>query len=240
MHENKKSFLTIAFLLILLISIAYMSISPAVHASVITNQQKATDILANVVGFNMNSYTQNLVSEIDNSLQPIPLPPTTLSSTSTAAVQVSSLLRDDVTFNLTSTQSNLRARCTFVNGRLNQISIHNEVGSPSVNQPTTNLVTMTQGFLQRYQSFTGNSLYGSLSSMLNNINLQTNQTVKSENAILQATVFGNQTENDFVWTYVDNNGNPAPMKDIVLSYRNGFLESFLDNSQLYQTNGVPT
>ena len=42
-----------------------------------------------------------------------------------------------------------------------------------------------------------------------------------------------------VWSYVDNNGVPALMKDVVLSTRNGHLESFLDNSQLYTINGTP-
>jgi hypothetical protein len=239
--SKQKMILYTSIFVLILSSSAYVSLLPTAHAAEITTAQKATDLLGSVVGFDMNSYSTQLISDTSKSTQPIPVPPTTLSLVNASSPSpISSLPRDDVIFNLTNAQSSVRARCSFINGKLNQISIYNSVGLPILNQPATNTAAMAQGFLQRYQSYTGNLLYGSLSSMLSNVTLQTNQTVRSGNAMLRATVFGNQTENDLVWTFVDNNGNPAPMKDIVLSYRNGFLESFLDNWQFYQTAGVPT
>jgi hypothetical protein len=240
--ENKRKLIFImVFVMILLSSSTYAVLMPSAHASTIKSYQtQATSILSNVVELSMDAYPQQVISERNSANNPAPLPPTTLSTTNPSSALVSSLPRDEVIFNLTATQSRMRARCSFVNGKLNQISLYNDVGSPVLKQPTTNTLVMAQGFLERYQSFTGNSLYGSLSSMLNNTTLQTNVTKTAGNVMLQATVFDNQTENDLVWSYVDNNGNPAPMKDIVLSYRNGYLESFLDNWQLYQTVGVPT
>ena len=42
-----------------------------------------------------------------------------------------------------------------------------------------------------------------------------------------------------MWAYVDDNGVPANMKNVVLSFYNGRLESFVDNWQLYQIGGMP-
>ncbi len=239
MTKKPKRLLLIAVLLAGLMISVGITLSPMAHAAVTTNSQQAIGILGNVVGFDMNVYTASLVSDSNNAAHPVPTPPTTINLPATTT-PISSLSQDDLIFNLTSAHSSARARVTFIEGSLNQMSLDNYVGSPSLNQPATNTLVMAQGFLQRYQSYTSNSFYGSLSSMINNVPPNTNMTEITGNIKLQVSIFGNQNEQDLVWTYVDNNGNPAPMKDVVLTYYNGYLESFLDNWQIYQTAGVPT
>ena len=224
--KTTKNFFVVIALLILMSSIAYMALSPPAHAAVITNSQKTTNILGNIVGLNMNSYTTELTSDVNTATNPAPVPTATLG-----------LPQETVMYNLTGTQGSLRASCSFINGNLNQIYLSNYVGSPSLSQTTTNTLDMAQGFLQRYQSYTGNQLYSSLSSMLTGIAINTNTTETAGNIKLQVSNFGN--EQDLIWTYVDNNGIPALSKDVVLTYNNGLLESFLDNWQLYQIGGVP-
>ena len=236
--KPKRLFLIAVLLAGLMISVG-VTLSPMAHAAVTTNSQQAIGILGNVVGFDMNVYTASLVSDSNNAAHPVPTPPTTINLPATTT-PISSLSQDDLIFNLTSAHSNARARVTFIDGSLNQISLGNYVGSPALNQPATNTLVMAQGFLQRYQSYTSNSFYGSLSSMINNVSPNTNATETTGNIKLQVSIFGNQNEQDLVWTYVDNNDTPAPMKDVVLTYYNGYLESFLDNWQIYQTVGVPT
>jgi hypothetical protein len=232
-HGNKH-FLAVIIVLTLLSSIAYTALSPTAKASEVSSQ-RTTEILRTSVGLNMNAYTENLLPA-----RTIPTPSTTVNlQPDSEPTPTSSFPKDDVTLSLTNAQSSVITRSSFINGRLNKLSL-SYVGSPSFNQPATNDIAMAQGFLQRYQSFTGNSLYRSLSSMLDNIDPEKNVTKNAENIKLQVSIFGDQTEKDLIWTYVDKNGNPAPMKDVVLTYRNGNLESFLDNWELYQIAGVPT
>jgi hypothetical protein len=223
---SEKRILVLAVLLsVLLVYNACASSLPTAHAQVITettNTQWAMDLLSNVVGINTNAYAVNLTSH------------------TTTATAVSSLAQDNVIFNLTANNNSMQARFTFINGNLNLLYLSNGVGSSSINQPTANALVSAQGFLQRYQSYTDNQLFGSLSSMLNNVAPNTNKTETVGNVKLQASVLANQAEQDLIWTYVDNNGVPALMKDVVLSYHDGQLESFLDNWQLYTIEGVPS
>lgn len=223
--SKKKILAIIVFLSVLLVYNGYMASSPIAHAQVITettDSQKAIDLLSNVVGINTNAYAP------------------TLASHTTMATQLSSLTQDNVIFNLTTNHSSMQASFTFINGNLNMLYLSNGAGSSSINQPTANALVSARGFLQRYQSYTGNQLYGSLGSMLSNVAPNTNRTETVGNINLQASVLANQTEQDLIWTYVDNNGVPALMKDVVLSYHNGQLESFLDNWHVYTIGGVPT
>ena len=227
--SKQKLLATTVLLAILIISSTSASLMPSAHAQEVTSSQQATDILGNVVGLNMNAYTANLTSDVNTAANPGAVPTPNLG-----------LPKETLTYNLTGSQNSLTASVSFINGNLNMIYLSNYVGSPSLNKPTTNTLSMAQGFLQSYQEYTGNQFYGSLSSMLKGIALNTNTTETTGNVKLQASVFGNQTEQDLIWTYVDNNGVPALMKDVVLTYINGHLESFLDNWQFYQIAGVST
>jgi hypothetical protein len=165
---------------------------------------------------------------------------TNLTSHTSRATAISGLTQDNLIFNLITNQSSMQATFKFTNGNLNMLYLGNRADSVSLNQPTTNALVSAQEFLQRYQNYTGNQFYGSLGSMLRNIPPNTNGTTTYGNVKLQTSVLANQTEQDMVWTYMDNNGVPALMKDITLSYHNGQLESFLDNWQLYTIEGAPT
>jgi hypothetical protein len=240
---SKQKFVVIQVLFaVFLISVIYTSVMPVTHAATVTSaQDKAISILSNVVGLDMDDYTAQLTCDSSEATNPIPTPPTTLSLVTTSnPTPTLSLPQDTVIFNLTAAKSNLRAKFSFINGKLNQISLGNYIGSPVLSQPTANPLATAQDFLQRYQSYTGNSLYGTLGAMLSTIPLNSNATQQAEDVRLKVSVFENQSENHFIWTYIDKDGNPAPMKDIVIKLVNGRLESFLDNWQLYRTSGVPT
>lgn len=76
--KTTKNFFVVIALLILMSSIAYMALSPPAHAAVITNSQKTTNILGNIVGLNMNSYTTELTSDVNTATNPAPVPTATL------------------------------------------------------------------------------------------------------------------------------------------------------------------
>jgi len=179
-------------------------------------------MLSDVIGFNTNAYTLSLNSE------------------KSVIQSANGLPQEVLTYDLKGSLGTVRVRYSFVNNVLNQVYLSDYGGLQSLSQPKTSTVEMAKGFLQRYETFTGNPLYGSLQSTLDKVEPNTNSTQTIGNTRLQASAFGDQTEQDLVWTYVDSNGIPALSKNVVLTYRNGQLESFLDNWQLYTIKGAPT
>jgi hypothetical protein len=201
--------------------------APLAQTSGLTNNQRAVEFLGDVVGLNMTVYKTDLTQDSNAATNSgLPMPENNVN-----------LPKEILMYNLTGAQGSLRASVSFMNGSLNQIYLSDYVGVPSLNSPATNTPDMAQGFMQRYENYTGNQFYGTLSSMLNGVTLSTNLTKTVGNAKLQITATGN--EQDLMWAYVDDNGVPANMKNVVLSFYNGRLESFVDNWQLYQIGGMP-
>ena len=218
-NNSTRKLLTAIFLTVLLISSAYAAFTPNVHAAEVTTKEKGLSILNVVVGLNTSAYTAYLNSDVNATTLGLP--------------------QEDTNFNLISAQGSLRARVVFANNSLRLIYISDYVGSPSFTQPATNAVDMAKGFLERYQRYTGDSVYSQLNSMLDGVVVNTNVTKIAGNVKLEATIVGDQDEENFVWTFVDENGVPALSKNMVLSYHHGLLQSFLDNWQFYKIAGVP-
>jgi hypothetical protein len=84
----------------------------------------------------------------------------------------------------------LRATCAFVYGKLQQIFLADYSGTISYNQPTASVLNMAKGFLERYQSYTGNSFYGKLRSMLDNVTVVQALTETSGNVMLKISPTG--------------------------------------------------
>jgi hypothetical protein len=95
---------------------------------------------------------------------------------------------------------------------------------------------MAKDFLNNYQTFTGNSFYGTLSQTLNGITGDGSVTKSDGNMTLKVQN-SDQTTVDYVWTYTDANGINAQNKKVILSYYNGQLNCFLDNWNLYNIVG---
>ncbi|HDQ06395.1 MAG TPA: hypothetical protein ENN36_06720 [Candidatus Bathyarchaeota archaeon] len=94
---------------------------------------------------------------------------------------------------------------------------------------------MSKRFFSKYQSYSGNSLYVELSSMLDKINADKNLTETSVNLKLEVTNAGDDTS--FKWTYISN-GIEAPSKFVALGYKNGFLNYFVDSWDIYKIGGT--
>ncbi len=216
--SEKKMFITI-LVSAFLISSTYALLIPCVHAAEPTTAEKSLEILASVADFDMTEYTPRLTAQDQNSHLTLP--------------------QEETDFTLTSSQGKLRARLSFTNGHLRKIYVSDVSGELSLNQPTADVVGSAEGFLERYQSYTGASLYGELKAMLGSVTTDKNVTKTDKNVQLEVSVIG-EVLVDFKWTYVDANGVPAPAKNVILSYRDGVLKCFLDNWQLYQVAGVPS
>jgi hypothetical protein len=210
---SKQKILPItALLIILFITSTYAAFLPSVSAKEVTNKQKGQTILNNVVSIDLAKYSTT-ASEFPQDLY------------------LGVALQENIRYNLQSNTSKLEIIDTFTNGNLRTMCVLNHTGSPF----TTNLVTapldMAKYFLSSYQSYSGDSLYGNLGSMLNNVDANKNLTTINGNTQLDVTTSSGSTT--FRWTYTYG-GVKAPVKCVALSYSDGFLDYFVDNWNLYK------
>lgn len=188
----------------------YLSIR---HVAAQTYEQRAIAVVNDVVGLNVSAYTAS------------------------ANAANRSLSEEDVDIRLWSSLSSLRVKVEFYNDKLRQIYISDYNGAPIFNQPTDSIYSMTKGFLERYQNYTGNPFYGELKSMLDNETGEENVTKIVGNVEFKLSKKGNMAT--YMWTYVDENGVRAVTKNFFVSYFNGQLESFMDNWQFFTIGGKP-
>jgi hypothetical protein len=217
-HVKKHFLLSTLLFSLLLISCLYSSLVTPVYAAEPTAPEKAMVVLNDVVGLNVTAYTVHLNAHRDTEFWGLP--------------------QEEADFSFTSNQGKVRMRCSFVNNRLRQIYTSDYNGSLSLKQPTFKTLDMAKGFLERYQNYSGDSFYGKLRSMLDTVSTNENITQTIGNVELEVSVL-NEAIVNFIWTYKSENGISAPLKNVVLSYENGLLKSFLDNWQLYEIAGEP-
>jgi hypothetical protein len=148
------------------------------------------------------------------------------------------MLRQTVELTLTG-EDNLRVSCSFVDERLQQIFVADRGAEKTVLAKADSAVDAAKDFMQRYQTYTKDSFYGNLNSMLNTVNAGENVSKVTGNVKLDVNLRG-QDCLDFVWTYVDAGGVEAPAKNVILTYEYGDLKCFVDNWQLYTVAGTPT
>lgn len=214
-----KKILVITTLLILLSSTIYATLTPNAYAAEASAQQKAITILNDVVDLETDTYVVNLNKEI--------------TSTHEGCHQ------NEVNFNLNSSKGSLRVMCTFIDNKLRQIYLNDYTGKLALNQPITNTVDKAKDFLQRYQTYTTDSFYGELKATLSDVAINKNATKTVGNIKLEISVLGDQTHQDLIWTYVDENGIQAKLKNVALSFDRGQLQCFMDNWNLYTIAGTP-
>ena len=219
-NNSKRKLLFIAlFLITMLSSAAYTSLIPNACASEVTTQQKAITVLNSVVDLDTAECTTSLIEESKSTLSGLP--------------------REEITFKLISSEGSSQVKCSFVNNKLHLIYLSDYASSLSRTKPDATTRDMAKDFMGRYQSYTGNPFYGKLGSMLDGVATNQNLTKTLGNVKLEVSVLGDGEYANVFWTYVDENGIRAQMKNVGMSYAHGRLESFMDNWQFYNVAGVP-
>lgn len=105
-------------------------------------------------------------------------------------------------------------------------------GKPSmVKTATSNTIELAKDFLNNYQLYTGNTLFGELKSTLSAEDSNRNITKTIGNMKLEVT--NNDGYSSFKWYYSSNDVSATFTKFITLVYKDGFLSGFIDNWQLY-------
>jgi hypothetical protein len=201
---------------LLLVSICFLtSYVHAVPAK--TTQEQANSILNNVLGIN-NIYSTDVNSQENT--------------------KNNGLTQSTIDYRLASDQGSVRVSASFINNSLNMLYLTEYNGALATSHPSSSTGKMAADFLKNYQTFTGNSFYGTLFQTLNDVSGETSIT-KSVGDITLKVQNTAQATVDYVWTYTDANGINAETKNVVLSYYNGNLNCFLDNWRLYNVIGSP-
>jgi parallel beta-helix repeat protein len=176
-------------------------------------KQKGLIILNEVVGIDTSKYT--VTAEENNYTDP------------------SGVAMGTVFYTFESGKSRVTAHLDFTYGNLMMIQML-DVNGPlylTTPQTTANAAELAQAFLSRYQTYTGDPVYGQLLRMLEGVDLSQNISKTSGNAVLEAT--GGERP-WFKWYYTANGAITPYSKFIALGFRNGFLEAFVDKWQLYK------
>ena len=204
-----KKTITIAVVTLVLISFLLVQ-TPMAYSTELTSPEKTLVILKDVVGLDMVGYSTTL--ELHNQV-----------------LDYRGLPQEDMKYTLESEESKLEVICTFVNEKLRSINIY-PVGSPRITQQATSTVEMAKNFINKYQTISNASYYGTLVSMLDNVEANKNVTKTSENIKLKVTDNANYTSYRWIYTV---NGIEAPSKCVALKFEKGFLKYFIDNWSLY-------
>ncbi len=218
MKLANKDLVILGFIIALLTSMVYVYTLPTAFAAELNVQDKTISVLNDVMGLKTDLYAINQSAQRDS--------------------QHISLAQEEANVYLSSSQSKLRVSCSFVNNQLHEIYLSDQEGSLALKQSAANSVEMAKSFLERFQNYTRDSFYGSLSAILNDTNGNLNITKPSDNIQLRVTTT-DQNNSDYIWTYIDANGTRADRKNIVLSYEGGQLKGFLNNWPLYKISGTP-
>jgi hypothetical protein len=210
----------LAILLILFVSSVYAVIVTQAHAEVTTttSTEKGLTILNQVAGFDLSKYNATPTLNVNG--------PT-----------LGTLPTENIRYTLENDKSRIDILETFTNGNLKMIDVLEKTGSFYMATSPAAVVRMAKAFLSNYQSYSANSFYGKLSSMLNKADATKNSTTIVGNIKFDITTtsgnsaMGNSTT--FTWSYTSN-GITATVKCVSLEYRDGFLKAFIDTWNLYK------
>jgi hypothetical protein len=220
--SKQKILLTITILTILLISNTYVSLGSTAKAAVIANEQKGLSIANDVIGIDLSKY--NVTTEES---------PQSGNNSFRGAVQ------DNIVCNLKSDTSQLKIGYTFANGQLQMMQVLQNVGvltmtnsAATKTNTTIKAVDLARSFLNNYEVYSSNSLFGQLASTLDKIRLAPNITETFGNIVVQVTYYNNSHTN-FRWYYICNGAIAPYSKFVALELKDGFVAGFIDNWDLY-------
>jgi hypothetical protein len=210
--KQKSNFFAVIILTLMLIPIICMPLVSTAQAVEPNLQAKTLTILNEVIGINTDKYNASQSAQKNNAFLNSP--------------------DNSTDVQLTSEQSSLRVTCSYVNGTLKLLYVSDSQGELALKQQVTNTVDMAKGLLQRYQTYSGASIYSKFASMLNEVKVNVDTTIYAPNIKLDVSG-SDQNRTTYTWTYVDSSGVPVEKKNVVLVYEKGELKGFFNNWPLY-------
>ena len=213
---RERLFFTV-FLCVLVVTVGVSSVAYPVYSSELTVPEKALAFLEDVVLLDMTKYNATL--EIHDVRYPD---------------ELQGLAQHNVLYILVSDEGELEAAFGFKNESFANCML-GTFGSPFYSEPQpANTVDNAKGFLQRYQTYTGDPGFDDIRdfeemrSILDTVDVTENVTAMSDHVKLE--VISRTDYTLFVWEYVLD-GVAFPW--ITLEFRNGIVCGFDDNWRLY-------
>ncbi len=212
MKQSNKKLAT--FLLIALIGLlGTLSIA---HSATSTTQEKALSFVSNVLPLDMTKYTCTLTQ--------YGLTPPSAEGEPTIEI---------VDYTLESTGSKLIVSCSFSDKVFTGCLLILQSGSILSDRPTDNLIDSARGFLEKYQTYTGDDLSGMINT-LSNADATKNMTATAGNiklAILSQKIDPETVDTIFRWTYTVNG---ADYTALGITFRNGDFYALRDDRGIYK------
>jgi len=213
----REHFFFTVFLCVLVVNVAVSSVAYPVYLSELTVPEKTLAFLEDVVLLDMTKYNATL--EIHDVLYPD---------------ELQGLAQHNVLYILVSNEGELEAAFGFKNESFANCML-GTFGSPFYSEPQpANTVDNAKGFLQRYQTYTGDPDFDGvrdfeeMRSILDMVDVTENVTAMSDHVKLE--VISRTDYTALVWEYVLD-GVAFPW--ITLEFRNGIVCGFDDNWRLY-------
>ena len=213
----RERFFFTVFLCVLVVTVAVSSLAIPVYSSELTVPEKTLAFLEEVVLLDMTEYNATL--EIDDVYYPD---------------ELHGLAQHNVLYFLVSDEGELEAAFGFKNESFAHCML-GTFGSPLYSEPQpANIVDNAKGFLQRYQTYTGDPDFDGardfeeMRSILDTVDPTENVTATSDH--VQLEVISRTDYTAFVWQYVLD-GVAFPW--MTLEFRNGIVCGFDDNWRLY-------
>lgn len=214
-NNSKRKLLFIMFMIALMLILPQYTIQiPAVEAEETTIQQEGLSILRNVVGLNLATDDVTTKESQDNSLSYLGVVP-----------------QKTVDYNLTVGETTLSIACTFTGEKLQMLRVFANEDSLRIMPYSGNAREIAKKFLNNYQAYTHEEVYGELGSVLNDVDFRKNGTKTSGNIVLDVSAIDDSVT--FKWYYTANGAIAPYSKFIAMGFKDGFLEAFVDNWQLY-------
>jgi len=218
---RKHLFFTV-FLCGLMVTVAVSSLAIPVYSSELTVPEKTLAFLGDVVLLDMTKY--EAVLQIHDVYYPD---------------ELDGLAQDNVVYVLVSDEGELEAAFGFKNESFAHCML-GTLGSPFYAEPQpANVVDAVKGFLQRYQTYTGDPDFDGVRDfegmrrILDMVDVTENVTAMSDHVKLE--VISRTDYALFVWEYVLD-GVAFPW--MTLEFRNGIVCGFDDNWRLYTTGST--
>ncbi len=199
-------------LLLFLISIVSMSLVPTVQAIEPDFETKNLTVLNDIIGINTDAYSTSNIAQRDTDF---------LGSS-----------QKETDMQLTSAQSSMRVTCFYVKDTVKLVYLSDLEGGLSLKQPANSTVEMTKGLLERYQHYSGVSVYGEFASMLDGV-VPNKESIKYSENVKMEVSGSEQNRISYKWTYVDSNGVLAEKKNVILIFEGGVFKGFFNNWPLY-------
>ena len=212
---RKKFYVALVFAVIL---VPFLMRAVGSFGEDVVDLERVTVFLRDVVNFDLTKYTMALSGSLSVRHRE----------------EMGGLAEVDGLYVLTSETSTIGVQFKFVNNTLARCLVDVRAGLPQFSQPVpVDADDAAREFLQRYETFTGDSSLASMISMLATVDVSKNATVASGNLTLAITVTSSSAL--FGWK---NTYNGVGFSGLGVKFQNGIFRAFGDDRSYVQVGST--